>query len=159
MTKRKFDHLAYNEFDGKAKRALRKYLERHGYTLVDDGEHKAKVDAIYLNPEGERVVFENEVRISKTFNAIVDRFPTIHIPSRKYVSEFDYYMVWKGDFTSFISIDKDTFKKYRDIQVDITCKASEINPVVTEQFIDIPKEECKLFILNENKIFKASSFR
>jgi hypothetical protein len=159
MAKRKFDHLAYNEFDGKAKRALKKYLERHNYTLVDDGEHKAKVDAIYLDPEGKTVVFENEVRISKTFDAIIKRFPTIHIPSRKYVSEFDYYMVWKGDFTSFISIDKETFQRHRDTQVGVTCKASEVNPVVTEQFIDIPKGDCKLFTLNDKKIFKADSFK
>jgi len=91
--KRKFDYLAYNQFDKSAKIELKKYLERHGFKLVDDSEKKAKVDAVYFSPQGKEMRFENEVRISSTFERIISQFPTVHIPSRKYVSNFDTYFV------------------------------------------------------------------
>lgn len=159
MTKRKFDHLAYNQFDQSAKDELREYLTRHGYQCVDDTEKKHKIDAVYRNPQGKEVFFENEVRIRPTFDKIINRFPTVHIPSRKYVSDFDTYFVWKEGFEEFLAIDKETFLKHRDNQVDITCKASEVNPVVTEKFIDIPKGECQYFKKDASGKFRKQSLK
>lgn len=157
--KRKFDYLAYNQFDKSAKIELKKYLERHGFKLVDDSEKKAKVDAVYFSPQGKEMRFENEVRISSTFERIISQFPTVHIPSRKYVSNFDTYFVWKEGFQEFLAIDKKVFLKHRDKQVDVTCKASTINPEITEKFIDIPKGECRYFKKNDKGKFRSYSLK
>jgi hypothetical protein len=160
MSKRPFNKAAYNQFDKSAKTRLVEIIEKnYGYVLDCDLDVEMyKGGDVWFKRGGERVLFENEVR--DAFDDIINRFPTIHIPIRKQNTPANYYLVWKKDLNEFISINKETLDKNRNnIAHDVQCnhELNQDGPYI-EDFVDIPKEETKWFIIGPNLELQESPY-
>jgi hypothetical protein len=159
MGKRIFNKAAYNQFDKSAKTRLVEIVEKkYGYVLDCDLDVEMyKGGDVWFKKDGERMLFENEVR--EDFDKIVKNWPTVHIPIRKRETPADYYIVWRKDFNELISINKETLKKYRDRIVTVECnhELNQDGPYI-EDFVDIPKEETKWFIIGPNLELQEASY-
>ena len=90
------------------------------------------------------------VRVRRDFDAIRDRFDTVHIPVRKSNTQMDCYFVWNRNVNQVIVIDRITFLKYVKNLVDVDCDSEVFNGdkiAYQEKFIDVPKHECKFYFL------------
>ncbi len=153
LTKRPFNQGAYDECDSKAKAkdTVVEIMKNFGYVIhgnVADENYK-KYDLNFYNEKLHRfIAIENEVR--RDFDAIRDRFDTVHIPVRKSNTQMDRYFVWNRNVNQVIVIERETFLKYKANLVDVDCDTEVLNGeniAYKEKFIDVPKHECKFYYL------------
>lgn len=150
VPKRKFNKDAYDSYDHSNKLELKNLMEKKGYSIMGNinEEHYKKYDLIFKNNDSnETLSFENETRIN--FDKIKSFYNTIHIPIRKKNTQANYYIVWNTQMTEFFLIPYSVINKHIDNLVNVKCSNTYI-----EDFIDIPKSECQLFIKNKNGNWK-----
>jgi hypothetical protein len=147
---RKFNEVAYNNYDYKCKVAAINFMKKKGFTLIGDidTEHYKKFDLQFINESGKIVKIENEFR--GPFNDIKNKYYSVHIPYRKKETECDFYFIWGNEWNDLAVIKKDILKKYSDNVINQVCAKGKPYEFV-EKFIDIPKE--KIYFLSVDKIF------
>lgn len=151
LTKRPFNQGAYDECDSNAKNTVVEIMKRLGYSVHGNlkEENYKKYDLNFFNESTQKFfAVENEVR--RDFDAIRDRFDTVHIPVRKSNTQMDCYFVWNRNVNQVIVIDRITFLKYVKNLVDVDCDSEVLNGdkiAYQEKFIDVPKHECKFYFL------------
>jgi hypothetical protein len=148
--KRKFNKNAYDTHDLPNKLELKNIMEKKGYTLMGDinEEHYKKYDLIFKHNTSNKILaFENETRIN--FDKIKTNYNTIHIPIRKKNTKADYYIVWNTNMTELFLIPYKIINEHINNLVNVKCSNKYL-----EEFIDIPKSECKLFTKNKKGNWK-----
>ena len=111
-TKRKFNKIAYDEFDMCCKLATVDLMNKRKYNLIGDinTEYYKKYDLAFKNELGNIIKIENEFR--SVFDKIKNVFKTVHIPIRKKNTECDYYFIWGNNYEDLAIINKETFNKF-----------------------------------------------
>lgn len=148
--KRKFNKDAYDNYDHSNKLELKNLMKKKGYTLIGDinEEHYKKYDLVFKdNNTNKTLSFENETRIN--FDKIKSTYNTIHIPIRKKNTQADYYIVWNSSMTELFLIPYSVINNHIDNLITVKCSSKYI-----EDFIDIPKSQCQLFIKNNKGNWK-----
>lgn len=148
--RRPFNEKAHEVFDLKNKQELVTMMTRKGYSLVGDlSENFSKLYDIKFIKDGKEIAFENETRTN--FNAIRDRYNTIHVPNRKKDTQADYYVVWNVECDEFFLIANETIQKHKGSSVNVLCDEFARDYQTLDVFLDIPKEEAELFKKIKNK--------
>ena len=130
-----------------------------GYEIVGDinKENYKLYDLKFKHKEsGKELSFENEQR--RVFDAIKNRFPTIHIPIRKKNNQSDYYIVWNPTCTEFAMIDTRVIRDLANSKVvNVACKESfdGAQKSYTEDFVDVPKNMATFYKL-KNGVWKTA---
>jgi len=139
---RPFNQDAYDACDSKPKVLLNEIMQKKGYKLLYglNQDDKEKYDMIF-EKDGERLIFENEVR--EVFDIIRDKYKTVHIPYRKRESIANFYVVWKKTYDEFILIPFEEIKRGK--LVKIKCKEPNKNIVYEEVMVDVQKNKCQFF--------------
>lgn len=142
--KRKFNKIAYDEFDMNCKIATVNLMNTRGYNLIGDinVEYYKKYDLAFKNKNGNVIKIENEFR--GVFDKIKYIFKTVHIPIRKKNTECDYYFIWGNNYKELAIINKETINKFKEKTINQICAKGE-EYEFTEEFIDIPKENIKFY--------------
>ena len=158
-TKRKFNKGAYDQCDNQCKLALNKMMTNKGYEIVGDinKENYKLYDLKFKHKvTGKELSFENEQR--RVFDAIKNRFPTIHIPIRKKNNKSDYYLVWNSSCTELAMIDTYIIRELAKSKVvNVSCKEGfdGVQKTYKEDFVDVPKSKATFYKL-KNGIWKVS---
>ena len=143
-TKRKFNKIAYDEFDMCCKLATVDLMNKRGYNLIGDinTEYYKKYDLAFKNELGNIIKIENEFR--SVFDKIKNVFKTVHIPIRKKNTECDYYFIWGNNYEDLAIINKEIINKFKEKTINLICaKGKEYE--FKEEFIDIPIEYIKFY--------------
>jgi hypothetical protein len=155
LDKRPFNRGAYNETDSKAKNKIIEIMKRLDYFVCGDPEEEnfKKYDLKFYNKNLNKFLsIENEVR--RDFETIRDKWDTVHIPIRKQNTRMSFYFVWNSEVNQAIVISREVFLKHRSKSIiDVDCDTEYLKGErigYSEKFIDIPKNECKLYFVGQN---------